>query len=107
MGLRQLAFDDSNMLWRSSVLLLSSLWTSSTTAQQRKSVPGVILTNQTLLASVTGVYNTSQTPSDLPWDTYNYCNAPHVNAQHYTKPNVSGAKLVYLNTVIRHHKVRC
>ncbi|KAH9911777.1 phosphoglycerate mutase-like protein [Epithele typhae] len=58
-----------------------------------------------LLASANGVYNSSITPSDLPWNTYNYCNAPHVNGQHYTKPtNASHAKLVYLNAVIRHHK---
>ena len=30
-----------------------------------------------------------------------------MNAKHYTKPvNVSHAKLVYMNAVIRHHKVR-
>ncbi|THG96106.1 hypothetical protein EW145_g7840 [Phellinidium pouzarii] len=52
-----------------------------------------------------GVYNSSVTPSDLPWNTYNYCNAPHVNAAHYTKPaNVSGSVLVYMNVMIRHHK---
>ena len=60
-----------------------------------------------LLASAAGVYNSSVTPSDLPWNTYNYCNAPHVNAKHYAMPaNVSHAQLVYLNAVIRHHKVR-
>jgi 2-phosphoxylose phosphatase len=56
-----------------------------------------------------GIYNSSNTPSGLPWNTYNYCNAPHVNAQHYQEPlavNGTGAKLVYLNVVIRHHKVR-
>ena len=57
------------------------------------------------LASVNGVYNGSVTPSSLPWNTYNYCNAPHVIAAEYTVPNVSDAKLVYLNTVMRHHKV--
>lgn len=58
-------------------------------------------------ASTTGVYNTSKTPSNLPWNTYNYCNSPHVNVEHYSKPdNVTGAKLVYLNVVMRHHKVR-
>ena len=57
------------------------------------------------LASVNGVYDSSTTPSNLPWNTYNYCNAPHVNAAHYTAPNVTGAKLVYLNAIIRHHKV--
>ena len=58
------------------------------------------------LASADGVYDSSTTPSSLPWNTYNYCNAPHVNAAHYTRPNVTGAKLVYMNAVIRHHKVR-
>ena len=54
-----------------------------------------------------GVYNSSVTPSDLPWNTYNYCNAPHVNAEHYARPtNVSGSELVYMNVMIRHHKVR-
>ncbi|KIP12191.1 hypothetical protein PHLGIDRAFT_62597 [Phlebiopsis gigantea 11061_1 CR5-6] len=92
------------MFW-SSTLVLSALWSAHTAAQtQRPSVIGVILTNQTLLASATGVYNTSQTPSNLPWNTYNYCNAPHVNAEHYTVPEIKDAKLVYLNTVIRHHK---
>ena len=62
--------------------------------------------NNTGLASADGVYNTSFTPSSLPWNTYNYCNAPHVNVAHYTMPNASDAKLVYMNVVIRHHKVR-
>ncbi|KAI0799747.1 phosphoglycerate mutase-like protein [Irpex lacteus] len=56
------------------------------------------------LASVNGVYNSSTTPSSLPWNTYNYCNAPHVVPAHYTLPSVKEAKLVYVNTVIRHHK---
>lgn len=55
----------------------------------------------------TGVYNSSQTPPDLPWDTYNYCNAPHVNAEHYSTPvSPDGFELVYLNVIMRHHKVR-
>lgn len=58
------------------------------------------------LASANGVYNGSKTPSSLPWNTYNYCNAPHVVPAHYTLPTAKGAKLVYVNTVIRHHKVR-
>ena len=58
------------------------------------------------LSSEDGVYSSSITPADLPWNTYNYCNAPHVNARHYPRPaNVSQAKLVYMNVVIRHHKV--
>ena len=84
---------------------LAALWADAAAQAQRPSVVGTILANQTALASATGVYNTSHTPRGLPWDTYNYCNAPHVSAEHYTKPNVSEAKLVYLNVVMRHHKV--
>ncbi|KLO07369.1 phosphoglycerate mutase-like protein [Schizopora paradoxa] len=52
-----------------------------------------------------GIYNSSTVSPGLPWNIYNYCNAPHVNAGHYSKPtNVSGSKLVYLNAMIRHHK---
>ena len=60
----------------------------------------------------TGVYNSSQTPANLPWNTYNYCNAPHVNAAHYFKPALANAsgfdgqpELVYVNAMIRDHKV--
>ncbi|KZT03230.1 phosphoglycerate mutase-like protein [Laetiporus sulphureus 93-53] len=57
------------------------------------------------ISSAAGVYNSSITPSSLPWNTYNYCNAPHVNAKHYMLPdNASNAELVYTNVVIRHHK---
>ncbi|PCH43274.1 phosphoglycerate mutase-like protein [Wolfiporia cocos MD-104 SS10] len=57
------------------------------------------------LSSRAGVYNSSHTPEDLPWNTYNYCNAPHVNAEHYQMPsNVSNATLTYMNVVLRHHK---
>ena len=60
------------------------------------------------ISSPAGVYNSSVTPANLPWNTYNYCNAPHVNAKHYSKStNSSHAKLVYVNAVIRHHKVCC
>ncbi|KAJ9480318.1 hypothetical protein PHBOTO_003569 [Pseudozyma hubeiensis] len=52
-----------------------------------------------------GVFTTSVTPAHLPWDTYNYCNAPHVNAAHYTRPTQArDAKLVFVNVVQRHHK---
>lgn len=51
----------------------------------------------------TGVYNSSTTPMNLPWNTYNYCNAPHVSASHYEAPEDS--ELVYLNLMMRHHKV--
>jgi hypothetical protein len=54
-----------------------------------------------------GVYNSSVTPLGLPWDAYNYCNAPHVNPTYYNVPSEPGpgAKLVYLSLVMRHHKV--
>ncbi|KAH7888873.1 phosphoglycerate mutase-like protein [Phlebopus sp. FC_14] len=57
-----------------------------------------------MLTPTLGIYNSSATPSYLPWDTYNYCNAPHVNAEHYIEPEDTEATLVYLNVVIRHHK---
>ncbi|KAH9993436.1 phosphoglycerate mutase-like protein [Russula vinacea] len=62
------------------------------------------------LASAYGVYNSSQTPSTLPWDTYNFCNAPHVNAAHYEFPpnatSTGGSMLVHVSVIMRHHKVR-
>ncbi|KAI5117269.1 hypothetical protein M0805_000999 [Coniferiporia weirii] len=52
-----------------------------------------------------GVYNSSVTPPNLPWNTYNYCNAPHVVPARYAAPtNVPGSELVYMNVMIRHHK---
>jgi hypothetical protein len=64
------------------------------------------------LASASGVYNSSQTPSTLPWNTYNFCNAPHVNAAHYELPpnttftSNGGSQLIHVSVIIRHHKVR-
>ena len=34
----------------------------------------------TVISTPLGVYNSSKTPPNFPWNTYNYCNAPHVNA---------------------------
>ncbi|KAI0920703.1 hypothetical protein AcV5_010377 [Taiwanofungus camphoratus] len=63
------------------------------------------LVNYSSISSIRGVYNSSITPASLPWNTYNYCNAPHVNAAHYSMPdNASDAVLVYINAVLRHHK---
>lgn len=56
------------------------------------------------ISTPNGVYNSSTTPSSFAWNTYNYCNAPHVNAAHYTKPDVEGAEMVYMNVMFRHHK---
>src|SRR6202040_4051258 len=56
--------------------------------------------------AASGIYNSSQTPHDLPWNTYNYCNAPHVNRDRYVLPSVGNAKLVYATIMMRHHKVR-
>jgi hypothetical protein len=64
------------------------------------------------LASAFGVYNSSQTPSTLPWNTYNFCNAPHVNAAHYELPpnatftSTGGSRLIHVSVIMRHHKVR-
>ena len=68
---------------------------------------GSATSQSSTLSSKDGVYNPSITPANLPWNTYNYYNAPHVNARHYSRPaNAPHAKLVYMNAVIRHHKVR-
>ena len=92
------------MGWTHAAFALSALLAGDAAAQTRPSVVGTILSNQSALASASGVYNTSTTPAGIPWDTYNYCNAPHVNAAHYAAPNVSGAVLQYLQVVQRHHK---
>ncbi|KAI6098881.1 phosphoglycerate mutase-like protein, partial [Pisolithus croceorrhizus] len=52
----------------------------------------------------TSVYNTSITPGNLPWNTYNYCNAPHVNPDHYSMPNESDVRLEVVIVAMRHHK---
>jgi hypothetical protein len=55
-----------------------------------------------------GVYNSSATPAGLPWNTYNYCNAPHVNVAHYApsaNASAAHATLEHLTVIMRHHKV--
>ena len=70
-----------------------------------------LLTPMSALASAYGVYNSSQTPSTLPWNTYNFCNAPHVNAAHYELPpnttftSTGGSQLIHVSVIMRHHKV--
>jgi hypothetical protein len=72
----------------------------------------LLLTAMGALASASGVYNSSQTPSTLPWNTYNFCNAPHVNAAHYELPPnatftpTGGNQLIHVSVIMRHHKVR-
>ncbi|KAI0293662.1 phosphoglycerate mutase-like protein [Multifurca ochricompacta] len=59
------------------------------------------------LSSASGVYNSSETPSMLPWNTYNFCNAPHINALHYAPPPLAvsaAGQLVHVSVVMRHHK---
>jgi hypothetical protein len=61
------------------------------------------------LASASGVYNSSETPPNHPWNTYNFCNAPHVNAAHYEFPpqaTAGVAQLLHASVIMRHHKVR-
>jgi len=68
-----------------------------------------VLAQHSPLASESGVYDSSGTPVTLPWNTYNYCNAPHVNAAHYELPpdiaSMGGGKLVHVSVIMRHHKV--
>ncbi|PWN48681.1 phosphoglycerate mutase-like protein [Violaceomyces palustris] len=65
------------------------------------------LRTMTSTSSPVSIYNSSTTPSHLPWNTYNYCNAPHVSSRHYQVPEQAQggkAELVYLNVIQRHHK---
>lgn len=70
-----------------------------------------VLTQYSPLASAHGVYTSSQTPPTLAWNTYNFCNAPHVNVAHYEFPpnateSTGGSQLVHVSVIMRHHKVR-
>ena len=98
--------NDRDLLLRAQ-LLVALVYTSS--AQDTDSAPQVATNGTgfpTVISTPLGVYNSSKTPSKFPWNTYNYCNAPHVNAAHYEAPgSTPNATLVYLNAVIRHHKV--
>ncbi|TCD60758.1 hypothetical protein EIP91_009551 [Steccherinum ochraceum] len=76
-------------------------------SQDTDSVPQVATNGTgfpTVLSTPLGVYNSSQTPANFPWNTYNYCNAPHVNAAHYVMPPESDVELKYVNMLMRHHK---
>ncbi|KAH8989038.1 phosphoglycerate mutase-like protein [Lactarius hatsudake] len=62
------------------------------------------------LTSASGIYNSSETPPAFPWNTYNFCNAPHINAAHYELPpqavaaGPGAAQLLHVTVVMRHHK---
>ncbi|KAI5999955.1 phosphoglycerate mutase-like protein [Pisolithus albus] len=47
---------------------------------------------------------TKRTMPNLPWNTYNYCNAPHVNPDHYSMPDESDTRLTFVIVAMRHHK---
>lgn len=49
------------------------------------------------------IFNSSQTPSSLPYSAYNWCNMPHVRRQEYVKPS-SEYSLKYVELIHRHHK---
>ena len=92
---------DDSLPW-SIVGTLQAMFTRITRVLVASAITAVVTAQE--LHSANGVYDTSTTPSNLPWNTYNYCNAPHVNVAHYTMPNVRDAKLVYMNVIMRHHK---
>lgn len=49
------------------------------------------------------IFSSSQTPSSLPYSTYNWCNMPHVRREEYVKPS-SEYRLQYVELIHRHHK---
>ena len=60
------------------------------------------INNESSLTSGTGVYgfvfNSSVTPAGVAYDTYNWCNMPHVRRQEYGIAS-SGYKLEYVEVV--------
>ncbi|OBZ74386.1 hypothetical protein A0H81_05637 [Grifola frondosa] len=84
-------------LYLSAEAMLTSRWKSVWPLLLQLSLPNALIdiARAGSISSVEGVYNSSNTPTYLPWNTYNYCNAPHVNHEHYSEPsNIAGAKLV-------------
>ena len=61
-----------------------------------------VVNSLTSVINGTGIYgytfNSSNTPAGLPYDTYNWCNMPHVRAQEYPMAP-SGYKLEYVELV--------
>lgn len=49
------------------------------------------------------IFNTSQTPGDVPYRTYNWCNMPHVRKEEYIVAP-SEYQLKYVEIIHRHHK---
>ena len=49
------------------------------------------------------IFDSSTTPSFLPYSTYNWCNMPHVRPQEYIFPDQSYT-LKYVEVIHRHHK---
>ena len=69
--------------------------------------------NQTAINSLnsvlngTGIYgyifDSSTTPGSIAYDTYNWCNMPHVRSQEYKVPPAD-YRLAYVEVIHRHHK---
>lgn len=49
------------------------------------------------------IFNTSQTPSNLPYSTYNWCNMPHIRKDEYILPPPE-YELRFVELIHRHHK---
>ena len=49
------------------------------------------------------IFNSSSTPSSVPYPTYNWCNMPHVRRQEYVRAP-EGYTLRYVELIQRHHK---
>lgn len=50
------------------------------------------------------IFNSSDTPSSVPFSTYNWCSMPHVRPQEYIQPPTDRFKLEYVELIHRHHK---
>ncbi|KAK5081056.1 hypothetical protein LTR70_009318 [Exophiala xenobiotica] len=49
------------------------------------------------------IFNSSTTPLDVPYSTYNWCNMPHTRANEYIIPDPD-FELRYVEVIHRHHK---
>ena len=49
------------------------------------------------------IFNSSLTPTGIPYSTYNWCNMPHVRGLEYPRA-AKGYKLEYVEVIHRHHK---
>lgn len=115
--------DTYNMRHFGSVAVAGLVMSSSNTAAESTNTPSCLSSspadlnwyppNKTVINDLNSVlngtdiygyiFNSSTTPPDNPYSTYNWCNMPHARAQEYTTPP-QDYELAYVEVIHRHHK---